>query len=196
MGGVLYDPSAGMTPVYWTGAPGTVTTVGTGLTVTSMTAFAAPLLTGTGIQPVAFMLAKWDSSGVPTALYSLGSNLTTVPTGGQSNSVVWWTVTDTRGNSYAGGAVGPHTDFSNPAVETPVYWKNWKLVTMPLPSGYSNGVLNSFYEDATGDVYFNGQAVNSTSSIPVSWMHGAVQVLPTTGYLGGSATGGILAVDF
>jgi len=194
--GGLSDIQAGtLVPVYWSGINGAATPVSLASVPSTYGGFVSATL-GPPNQPLMSLLAIYDATGSPHPAYSINGVVTPVSTGPYASGVMWWAYTDAFGITYATGDAG--TNFwGNPnGAQSPVYWRNWQIQTLPLPSGFTKGVENGSYEDSTGAMYFVGQAFNDTTSLPLYWIDGVVHLLPLGEYSGGTANARLIGINF
>jgi hypothetical protein len=122
--------------------------------------------------------AYWLNNGVAVAL----------PLDGLAPSGQTWGPDFIGSDIYSMGSIWGNT--SNAIV----YWKNWQLKTLPVPTGVTGGYSNWAYQVGS-DIYIDGN-LNTANGlyIPAYWKNGKINILDIGGtYAGASQNMAILS---
>jgi hypothetical protein len=191
VGGSLQDPVLNYSvPVYWkNGVPAVLPSVaGTqGGYVDSMDIGSASVFYATG--------ALQDSNGPVPAYWINGGEPTVLPMDGLSTTTAngeTWGPDFIGTDIYSMGMVGT---WNSGTSNMPVYWKNWKLQTLPVPPGIGGlGGYSGWAYIVGSDIYIGGTLSSASGlNIPVYWKNGKVNVLDIGTYAGASENMTILS---
>jgi hypothetical protein len=130
-----------------------------------------------------------NSSGNSTPVYWLNNGAAVaLPLDGLATNGQTWGPDFIGSDLYSMGMIWGNTNTSL------IYWKNWQLQTLPVPSGVSGGLANWAYQVGS-DIYIDGTLNTANGlNIPVYWKNGKINILDIGAtYVGASQNMAILS---